>query len=423
MTLNDDIYYHLLPFLNFNSLNNFSQSASLFREIVCRFLFVENKLLLSKFQKYSQSFFDQGSNILNSFKGNESKLLFIHNCLLSCVKYFSIVKNTLKKLRNVVVENLFSHICIFLSNKKFNQYFLIKMKELSEFFPKFINDEIYKQNEILFLQEFPNYSQSDQCDEVCELIESLSSSSRPLRKYQQLLKIEGIQWATTIQKTHLPEFLANVYNKGLSPEQTTKSLLSMKNNQSFYQMSQFSQVEMMTNYIGSVCIHQGYQNEEVIQNICFQVNQMRFITTFFDLNLLENRFKRLSDEGIGEFSSHNVYILLKMSGEQFETFLKNKSIVLSDVYKFISIFSTLSPKLIQKAFKDQHFLDFIKSDMSYEKQICFLFCCLEESNFQILNKQPQDHRKSWKGDDRKFKKIFQRYLSQRTDHYFNPHNQ
>lgn len=419
MSLNDDIYYYLLPFLKLKSLVNFSQSSSFFHQIVCRFLFSENKLLLLKFEKYSQLFFDQGSKFLDSIKNNYPKLLFVRKCLNSCVKYFPIVKKTLKKLRNVDFDNLFSNICIFLSNKKFNQYFLINMKDLVDFFPKWMNDEVYKQNEKHFLQQFPNYSQSDQCDEVCELIEVLSSSSRPLRKYQQLSNIEGIQWAATIQKTHLPELIATIYNKGVSLAQATKSLLGMKNNRSFYQMSQFSQSEMMTSYIGSVCLHQGYQNEYVMQQLCFQSNQVRFITTFFDINLVETRFKRLLDEKIENLSSSIVYYLLKMNEEQFDLFVKYKSIVLNEIYKFISMFYYLEPKLIENALNDQKFLDFIRTDMSYDKQICFLFSCLCESEFRLLEKDPMDHRISWRGEERTFKKLFQRCLDQQTNRYFN----
>jgi hypothetical protein len=417
----EDFFYYLTPFLNLKTIKHFSQTSSFCHQVVFKFFISENKFILSKFKKYSQNFFDQGSKIISSHTNNYSKQLIIYQSLLSCLKHFDIVKKTLKRARNIQYEDLFCHICVFLSNKKFNRYFLPKMDDLIEFFPKTIRDEIYNQNEQLFLPIFPNYPQSDQCDEVIQLIEALSSSTRPLRKYHQLLAIDGIEWARTIQKSQLPELLANIYQKRLSPEQTSKSLQSMKNTDSFHIMSHMSQVETMTHYIGSVCLHHGYPHDNVIEKLCFQINQMRFKSTFFALDLVQKRFDRLIAMEIEGLASDLLHEILQMREDQFEMFIKHRNPIFcnfSHVYRFFSILSKLNSNCIDKVMKDERLVDFLKSDISILKHIDFLFCCLSENDFNNHIKNTRDHRLVWKGEEQGFRKVFKSYLSERTNELF-----
>lgn len=421
MMICEDFFYYLTPFLNVKTIKQFSLTSSFCHQVVSKFLISENKLILTKFEKYSQQFFEQGSKIVSSNINNYARELIIYQSLINCLDHFEIIKKTLKRARNCSYDNLFCHICVFLSNKKFNRYFLPKMDDLIEFFPKTIHDEIYNQNEQLFLSIFPNYLQSNQCDEVIELIETLSSSTRPIRKYQQLLKIDGMDWASTVQKSELPELLANVYRKRLTPEQTSKSLFSMKNNDSFRMMSHMSQVETMIHHIGSVCLHSGYPNDDVLIKLCYQINQMRFKSTFYDLDFVQKRFNCLIIMEIKSLSSDLLCALLQMDEEQFKMFFKHRHTIFSNfshMYRFFSILDTLKPNWIDAAMTDERFVDFLKSDISFNKHIDFLFCCLDENDFNNKVRNTRDHRLVWKGEKQSFKKVFYSYLHERTDSLF-----
>lgn len=416
-TLCDDIYYHLLPFLKLETLKNLSLCSKFHHQVVFDYVVSQNKSILLKFKQYSSSFFDQGSKIVSSNQNIFSKSLCIFESLNNCLKFFPIVKKTLKRLKTINVENLFCNILTFVSNKKFNRLFLNQMDDFVELFPQSVQDEIYNQTEKLFLKDFPNYHQTGQCDEITEAIYSFSSSNRPLKRYHQMLKIEGLEWAEDIQKYHFPEFLANVYRKYLTLDQLQKSLTSMKDNKSFYKMSLFSQQELMMNYIGSICVHDGFSNETTLSKITVNVNQTRFITSFFDSKLVEKRFLRLLDENILENTSDIIHSLLSLDNDSFETFLKFKHQIFCSscvMYSLFQVLSKMKPKMIENLLNDPSFINFIESDYSYEKRIQFLFCCLSNEEFNRKIKGTTDHRSAWKQDKQSARKVFFNFLNERA---------
>lgn len=310
MGLDDDSVMELTKFFSLwknKWLRNFALSSKFCCEVVKEFLLRDTKKMIRHLGYQCVEFVRQGNLYLS--RAAFSDLMNVHKSLKRCLKHEREIQRSLKTLKSSTQPRLFLRLMKLMSNNLLHTNYndsifdiVTRSLDIDEFLRKeeFVFNEIDKiESEII---------ETDEISQIYDLAPYLMCKDDPIKKIRQLSSLDIVNQISKSFNIYSGVMLIMLC-KNLTSEETKLSFESIISNPSFNKMMIFSQREMLLKFLGCTCLHEGIDDEVLINKMSRTKKKARFLSTFYEKDHVIKRFQMAANLNLLlDFSTLNDFL-------------------------------------------------------------------------------------------------------------------